>query len=386
MKFWNSRARLTNTKNVSARKKPHRTCDRISRVANVSAMRVFGLIAAVFGQLVVTVSSARILAVFPTPSYSHQIVYQSLVQALAAEGHQLVVLTPDPLQHPIENVTEISLRYLYHEWRQINFADINNVHLLIKITQFNLNAMHSLLSMSAVRQLLNDDDGKRNQSTSFDAVIVEYIGHKPIYAFASYFNAPLIGISSFDLGASEHAAVGNVHHPVIHPLNFLPYYGDLDIIERIGCVVMYVFHRFIYEPLLHLKYDTIIRHAFGSRVARLPLAPDLVLVNAHPALGYVRPMVPTAVPIGFMHIKPPQPLKCQLKRLLDHSNHGVIYFSLGTNVNSARIRGDYMELIVQAFGTLPYDVIMRWDSDRKLKTPHNVHLFRWIPQQNLLGE
>lgn len=344
-------------------------------------MRILKLIVAIIGQFVLTSSAARILAVFPTPSYSHQVVYHSLVKELAYQGHQIVILTPDPLSYPIENVTEISLRYLYDEWRQINFADINNIHLLIKITQFNLNAMQTVLSMPSVSQLLHGV--KRNQS--FDAVLVEYIGHKPIYAFANYFNVPLIGISSFDLGATEHASIGNVHHPIVHPLNFLPYYGQLGIVERIGCVVMYLFYRFIYEPLLNHKYDEIIRSTFNI-IPPHTVTPDLVLVNAHPALGYVRPMVPNSIAIGFMHIEKPKPVAKPMRELLDNSIHGVIYFSLGTNVNSSLIQMRYIDVVLKTFDTLPYDVIMKWDSERKLDVPQNVHLFKWVPQQDVLGE
>lgn len=345
-------------------------------------MRVVKLIIAIIGQFVLTSSAARILAVFPTPSYSHQVVYHALTKALADQGHEIVVLTPDTLPHPIENVTEISLRYLYDEWRQINFADINNVQLLIKITQFNLNAMQTVLSMPSVSQLLHGI--KRNQS--FDAVLVEYIGHKPIYAFANYFNVPLIGISSFDLGATEHASIGNVHHPIVHPLNFLPYYGgQLGIVERIGCVIMYLFYRFVYEPLLDQKYDEIIRHTFNI-VPPHTVTPDLVLVNAHPALGYVRPMVPNSIPIGFMHIEKSKPVVVpSIRQLLDNSIHGVIYFSMGTNVNSSKINMRYIEMVLSTFDTLPYDVIMKWDSERDLDVPKNVHLFKWVPQQDVLG-
>lgn len=345
-------------------------------------MRVVKLIIAIIGQFVLTSSASRILAVFPTPSYSHQVVYHALVRALASQGHQIVVLTPDTLSHPIENVTEISLRYLYDEWRQINFADINNVQLLIKITQFNLNAMQTMLSMPSVCQLLHGI--KRNQS--FDAVLVEYIGHKPIYAFANYFEAPLIGISSFDLGATEHASIGNVHHPIVHPLNFLPYYGELGIVQRIGCVIMYLFYRFVYEPLLNQKYDEIIRQTFNI-VPPYSVTPDLVLVNAHPALGYVRPMVPNSISIGFMHIEKPKPIAMQsLRELLDNSIDGVIYFSMGTNVNSSQINMRYIEIVLATFDTLPYDVIMKWDSERELVVPSNVHLFKWVPQPDILGK
>ena len=45
-----------------------------------------------------TNDSARILGIFPTPSISHQLPFQAIMKALAARGHQITVISPDPLK------------------------------------------------------------------------------------------------------------------------------------------------------------------------------------------------------------------------------------------------------------------------------------------------
>jgi len=58
--------------------------------------------------------AARILAIIPTPSYSHQVSYQSLWTALSRRRHKLVVLTTDPVNDPnITNLAEIDFYYNY---------------------------------------------------------------------------------------------------------------------------------------------------------------------------------------------------------------------------------------------------------------------------------
>jgi len=42
--------------------------------------------------------AARILGIFPTPSISHQLPFQALMKALAAKGHQITVISPNPLK------------------------------------------------------------------------------------------------------------------------------------------------------------------------------------------------------------------------------------------------------------------------------------------------
>jgi glucuronosyltransferase len=41
---------------------------------------------------------ARILGIFPTPSISHQLPFQAIMKALAARGHNVTVISPDPLK------------------------------------------------------------------------------------------------------------------------------------------------------------------------------------------------------------------------------------------------------------------------------------------------
>jgi hypothetical protein len=48
---------------------------------------------------------ARILGIFPTPSISHQLPFQAIMKALAARGHQITVISPDPLKVSLSSVT-----------------------------------------------------------------------------------------------------------------------------------------------------------------------------------------------------------------------------------------------------------------------------------------
>jgi len=47
---------------------------------------------------VCSTKAARILGIFPTPSISHQLPFQALMKALAAKGHQITVISPNPLK------------------------------------------------------------------------------------------------------------------------------------------------------------------------------------------------------------------------------------------------------------------------------------------------
>ena len=75
--------------------------------------------------------------------------------------------------------------------------------------------------------------------------------------------------------------------------------------------------------------------------------------------------------------------------LLDAPPEGVILFSLGfTGFQSKDIPTEVMENFVRVLGELKQTVIMRYKpgSDWTLRTPENVVMVEWMPQQEILGE
>lgn len=139
--------------------------------------------------------AARILAIIPTPSYSHQIAYRSLWAALSQRGHELVVLTTDPVNDPaITNLTEIDFHYNYNVKKKINFIKIKEQFTWINF-EFNFrNIFHTytenIYKHSEVRKMYAPDSDQK-----FDVVLVEIFKTPALYPLAHRFNAPLIGKS-----------------------------------------------------------------------------------------------------------------------------------------------------------------------------------------------
>lgn len=65
-----------------------------------------------------TVVPANILGFFGVPSISHQQVYQVIWKELSLRGHNVTVVTPNPLNDPsLTNLTEIDVSYSYEAFR-----------------------------------------------------------------------------------------------------------------------------------------------------------------------------------------------------------------------------------------------------------------------------
>uniref|UniRef100_A0A6P7F682 UDP-glucuronosyltransferase 3A1-like n=1 Tax=Diabrotica virgifera virgifera TaxID=50390 RepID=A0A6P7F682_DIAVI len=60
------------------------------------------------------IQCVKILGIFPTPSYSHQIVFQPIWKELSLRGHNVTVVTPHPLNDSsLTNLTEIDVSFVY---------------------------------------------------------------------------------------------------------------------------------------------------------------------------------------------------------------------------------------------------------------------------------
>lgn len=70
---------------------------------------------------------------------------------------------------------------------------------------------------------------------------------------------------------------------------------------------------------------------------------------------------------------------------MDNAKHGVIYFSLGTMLQSSQIPSELKKGILDVLSELKQTVI--WKFEEKLPNrPPNVHIVHWAPQQSILCE
>lgn len=334
-----------------------------------------------------TALGANILAIFPAPSYSHTIASKVLTQALADRGHTIYLITTDPrpMNHP--NITQVDLSFSYKMWEDgFDFVwyKENNIGIEVMIKSFVSTIYDVLvrqLNSTGVQYLINHRD-----ELKFDLVIVEAMGFLPYHAFAELFNAPLIGFNSFDAPMEVHLMQGNFVNPfVVNEAALFPYINHrLTLMQRLN--VLYTFIKIFYtisiRPDIWNNYITITKRFFPM-IDRSPLEMlnkiEFLMVNTHPALGFTRPLVPTTIQLGFIHIEAAKPLPNDLQRYMDGSKNGVIYMSLGSNVKSSKLNPKFVQIFLRVFESLDYDVIWKWEANNMDNKPENVLISKWLP-------
>lgn len=335
------------------------------------------------------VAGSRILAVFPSPARSHQIVFRALTNALLERGHSLTILSPDIIKSNNPNLTQIDLSSSYEiinrDWNvaEIREKDVSILTFARLLVKTSHQIMEAQLSNYGVQAMIN------NRDEYFDLVIVELIGFTPVLAFGEYYNAPVIGISSLDSYHCGHEAVGNVFNPIAHPELILKKQHNLNLYDRMFSVITMLYIKFVQFPQQYAAFDKLTQKYFGKNTSssfELNKNIDLLFINTNPALGFVRPLVPKTIQLGFLHIRPPQPLPNELQHYLDNSKNGVIYVSFGTIVKSSRMSWAKLNMFLNTFRKMKYDFLWKWETDYLDNKPDNVRIMKWLPQQDLLGE
>ncbi|KAL0860416.1 hypothetical protein ABMA27_009810 [Loxostege sticticalis] len=343
-----------------------------------------------FCALVAKYEAARILAVFPVPSISHQVVFRPLTLELAKRGHEVIVITTDPIYPDGKgpaNFTEIDVHdRSYETWREnflsdaVTSGDKEDLQTQIFVAFSTLNKVFEMqLSTPEVQDLI------RAQSQKFDLLIVEACVLVAL-GLSHVFKVPVIQISSFGAFAHNLGTMGMPMHPIIHPTSLRQRVHNLSKWEKV--VEYYNFIRLERTmAVCEEESDQMLKRVFGSDVPNLSELRnnvDLMLLNVNPIWELNRPSPPNVIYMGGLHQKPVKELPQDLKSYLDSSKHGVIYISFGTNVEPALLPPERIQKLINVFSKLPYDILWKWNKDELPGRTENIRISKWLPQSDLL--
>lgn len=261
---------------------------------------------------------AKILGIFNIPSISHQMVFQPIWKELSLRGHEVTVLTTDPLNNPsLSNLTEVDLSILYESLKPLRkqmVGVMDHWSWTRSLDGFAKAATRSFFAHQEVQKLI------RSKSRRFDLVLTEMLFPAPA-VFAVKFNCPLMGVASFSLPAPIHEMVGTPVHPLLYRDYCTNFGEEFTFAEKVEAVLFYWYHRFKYFYEILPEMDEEIKKHFGKGVpAVMEIVSknlSMVLLNTNPILHKARPLGPNVIEIGGrMHLKPIKPLPQVQQKLL----------------------------------------------------------------------
>ena len=76
----------------------------------------------------------------------------------------------------------------------------------------------------------------------------------------------------------------------------------------------------------------------------------------------------------------------ELQKYLDEAADGVIYFSLGSNLQSHLMPETKRNAFLGTFSKLKQRVLWKWEIDTLPGQLSNMKFGKWLPQTDILGE
>lgn len=330
------------------------------------------------------VNAANILAIFPVSSLPNQKLFRIVTDALEARGHELTVISTNP-ELGRGNSTEIDLNFTYKLVDKALFSmnikeSQDEFESMAMWNEYETEIMEKQFESAQLQELLN------NREQKFHAVLVDFNGLTPWLALAEHFRAPLIGISTTEIPQELHSAHGNAANPIQNPDT--RYLEVATFSERYTAWKQYLVYNFYYKPKFDANYDKIIKKFMPevqSNSEKLKGKADLLLINTHSALGFVRPLLPSTIQLGFLHMKPPQPLEDEkLNKFIEASDKPIVYLNFGSSIKSSDLHEAYLRVFKNAFKVLPYNFIWKYEKEMTDK-PDNVFITPYTQQSDLLA-
>ncbi|KAM7348771.1 UDP-glycosyltransferase UGT4-like isoform 3-T3 [Cochliomyia hominivorax] len=332
--------------------------------------------------------TARILSVFPSPSKSHLLIHSAIAQTLAEEGHEVTVVATLPNLYPSANYSylQVNTTLYLSNYAQEMLQHPKHIYFTFhKAVSHILDVANDFLNHKTWQNFL-----ALHKSDDFDVIILGYCLEDFMLGLAAHFQCPII--LSFMI-----QPIFPVHSMIANPLE-LSYFPTLysGLSQPMG------FSKRVMNFLANSYEQLVLRHVMAKENGKYyrynfpadrypPLEEvyknvSLVLTNHHFSQGPIRPNVPALIEIGGIQIKEkPDPLPKDLAEIMESSQKGVIFFSLGTNVQGSNLSKDKAKMIFNVLSKLPYTVLLKWgDSDFPGHSKNMIYR-NWLPQDDILA-
>ncbi|XP_012278070.1 UDP-glucuronosyltransferase 1-10 [Orussus abietinus] len=325
-------------------------------------------------------ASFRILGICPSSSFSHQQPFQALMKALVMKGHEVTVISTIPMKLPAKNYRNVDVSFTYRKKDCTGLRHVN----AFKILMDNMNEANNLceeqLTSDAVQQLMS-----RNET--FDAVIIEQLWFQCYYALVKHYNYPIL-IGYLSVGNLPYVmdSVGNPDDPTLNPDMAYPFTDRMTLEERIWNIIYTTWCRLYYRYVHLPRVQRILDKWFpGTSVYDVDRNFSLVILGNNHVLGYPKPLLPNVVEVHSLQIQEnPDPLPIEIQDFLDSGKDGVVYFSLGSNLQGHQLPPLTLKALFDAFSALKYRILWKYNNDASFNIT-NIKFVKWAPQQAILA-
>ncbi|KFB51597.1 hypothetical protein ZHAS_00019669 [Anopheles sinensis] len=340
--------------------------------------------------------AANILYFNTVASPSHFVWNRALIYALAGAGHNLTVFSVDNDTKPPPNVTFILLEDVYKKLNSEGDVDTDYLA-MIKTGPFAMLSIYNNFMLGVCKLALEAEGAKRlyeyPEDFGVDLIMYDYFTGPCMAALAHhrFGKPPVVAVTAYHgLSTSSHIS-GAFHYSALVPNHAYDAMEEMTYCQRFKNLLLNIWEDLLQRHNLIPKTNQLLRQYDPTLpdVTEFNRETKVVLLNANPVIQFTEPVMPNVIPVGGLQIIKPKPLPDDLAKILEQAPPGgVVLFSLGTNVRSDKLGKTRITAILDAMEALPeYHFIWKFESDSMPRAlPPNVHLRKWLPQNDLLAQ
>lgn len=178
----------------------------------------------------------NILCLMGVPSPSHHIWNRVLMEALAAKGYNLTIVSPDTEKVQKSNLTYIHLEEVYHTIHDgdtaIDFYEMaqqNLVKSMLTFYEYAYSLCEGVLRSKGLNEILSYPDDFK-----FDLVLYDYTcGPCLMGLYHKFGQPPLVGVTGFNIPPYTVDLIGGHKYPAYIPYYTLTYDTDMTFFQRL---------------------------------------------------------------------------------------------------------------------------------------------------------
>ncbi|XP_040602524.1 UDP-glucuronosyltransferase 2B31-like isoform X3 [Mesocricetus auratus] len=150
-----------------------------------------------------------------------------------------------------------------------------------------------------------------------------------------------------------------------------------------------VFNKKLMAKLQTSSFDVILADPFipcgrPTTLMEIMGKADIWLIRTYWDLEFPHPVLPNFDFVGGLHCRPAKPLPKEIEDFVQSSGeHGVVVFSLGSMVGN--LTEERANVIAAGLSQIPQKVLWRFEGKKPDTLGSNTRLYKWIPQNDLLG-
>lgn len=251
---------------------------------------------------------AQILMLSPMGTRSHMYSFMPIMEALAERGHNITTVTPHEPKTKSPNIKKITIseiaQHLEADWQKFERDSIP-----IGVKNF-ITELVTLQSIGYEIMMKNSQIQEIMRNKNVDLVIVDAIMNEFTFPFIDYLGVPFIfhsaatgtpwSLAAFDI-PNDYARIPSVVSDFKSEMTFFERLANMLSVE-----ILLFFRKMYVLPIL----DNLARNDFpNSRpIKQIERSAQLCLASHHPTTAWPRILPQIFVPIGALHVRPPQPL------------------------------------------------------------------------------